>query len=45
MFPLASNINMEGTLKRPVSRSTRDRFVLSDDISIDAVHSNIQQTG
>jgi len=30
-----------------VSRSTRDRFVLSDDISIDAVHSDVvvDQTG
>jgi len=37
----------ETTPKRPVSRSTRDRFVLSDDISIDAVHSDVdvQQTG
>ena len=38
---------MEGTPKRPVSRSTRDRFVLSDDISIDAVHYDVdvQRTG
>ena len=38
---------MEGTPKRPVSRSTRDRFVLSDDISNDAVHSDVdvQRTG
>jgi len=38
---------MEGSPKRLVSRSTRDRFILSDDISIDAVHSDVdvQQTG
>jgi len=32
---------MEGTPKRPVSRSTCDRFVLSDGISINAVDSNV----